>query len=193
MNPNPRLLFVRAADQAAALFELVRVDELEGPTPCTEFDVRTLLSHIVGVTIRLAVAAEGADANAVQPFVDDVPDDGWAAAYDTARARAIQAWAQDGSLEAVMRMPFGEMPGHAVLMAFVMETVAHTWDLSEALGHPGELDPDLAACALTVAHQMLPDEQRTGGMFGSAHAVPESAGPYEKLAAWLGRERLIRA
>jgi uncharacterized protein (TIGR03083 family) len=176
MTTDPRPLFARAADQAAALIKTVRPEQLAGPTPCTEFDVRTLLSHMAGATHRVAVVAEGGDALAMEPFVDAVPDGGWA---------------DDDLLDAVMRMPFGEIPGRIALSGYVLETVAHTWDLREALGRPSELDPDLAEFALTVAHRLLPDERRGDGVpFDSARPAPEGADAYGRLAAWLGREPL---
>ncbi|NGO07675.1 TIGR03086 family protein [Streptomyces sp. HC44] len=194
MTTDPRPLFARAAEQAAALVKTVRADQLDGPTPCTEFDVRTLLSHLAGSTRRLAIVAEGGDALAVRPFVDDVPDDGWTAAYDEARARALEAWAPDDRLDTVMRMPFGEMPGRNALSAYVLETVAHTWDLSEALGRPLGLDPELAEFALALARRMLPDGQRDDTVpFGSVQPVPEGADVYGQLAAWLGRRPLTPA
>ncbi|MEV0641181.1 TIGR03086 family metal-binding protein [Streptomyces sp. NPDC050619] len=194
MNPDPRPLFARATDQAAALIKTVRLEQLAGPTPCTEFDVRTLLSHMAGGTHRVAVVAEGGDALAVRPFVDGVPDDGWPAAYAEAAERALKAWADDDLLDAVMRMPFGEKPGRIALSGYVLETVAHTWDLREALGQPAELDPDLAEFALTVGHRLLPDARRDDSVpFGSALPVPEGADAYGQLAAWLGRAPLSRA
>ncbi|GCB45863.1 TIGR03086 family metal-binding protein [Streptomyces sp. NL15-2K] len=191
MTNDPRPLFARAADQAAALIKAVRPEQLAGPTPCTEFDVRTLLSHMAGATHRVAVVAEGGDALAMKPFVDAVPDGGWPAAYGEAADRALKAWADDDLMDAVMRMPFGELPGRIALSGYVLETVAHTWDLREALGRPSELDPDLAEFALTVAHRLLPDERRGDGVpFDSARPVPEEADAYVRLAAWLGREPL---
>ncbi|MYS95551.1 MULTISPECIES: TIGR03086 family metal-binding protein [Streptomyces] len=194
MTNDPRPLFARAAQQAAELIASVRAEQLDGPTPCTEFDVRTLLSHLTGGARRVAVVAEGGDAAAVRPFAEDVPDDGWTAAYDEARTRAVKAWAGDDLLDTVVRLPFGEMPGRAAVSAYVLETVTHAWDLSEALGHPRELDPELAEFALTVAQRMLPDEQRDENTpFASARPAPEGADVYGRLAAWLGREPLSRA
>ncbi|MGA5899599.1 TIGR03086 family metal-binding protein [Streptomyces venetus] len=194
MTTDPRPLFARAAEQAAALIGTVRAEQLGRPTPCSEFDVRTLLSHLTGGARRIAVVAEGGDAVAAPSFAEDVSDDGWAVAYDEARIRAVKAWAGDDRLDAVVRLPFGEMPGRAALSAYVMETVTHTWDLSEALGRPLALDPELAESALTVGHRMLPDEQRDERTpFGSARPAPEGAGAYDRLAAWLGREPLSRA
>ncbi|WP_327318020.1 TIGR03086 family metal-binding protein [Streptomyces sp. NBC_01235] len=191
---DPRPLYTRAAEQAAALIRTVRPEQLAGPTPCTEFDVRTLLSHLVGGTLRIATVGEGGDGLAVRPFVDGVDDDGWPAAYDEARTRVQRAWADDARLDAAVRVPWGEAPGRVALSGYVMEGVTHTWDLAEALGHPLELDPELAEFALSVARRVLPDEQRDADTpFDSALAAPEGADAYERLAVWLGRKPLSRA
>ncbi|MFI5674730.1 DinB family protein [Streptomyces cellulosae] len=75
-----------------------------------------------------------------------------------------------------------------------MEPVTHTWDLSEALGHPLELAPDLAEFALGTARRVLPDVLRDADTpFADATPAPEGAGAYEELAAWLDRRPLIAA
>ncbi|MER6528752.1 maleylpyruvate isomerase N-terminal domain-containing protein [Streptomyces sp. NPDC001508] len=94
-GPDPRPAHARAMGQAAALIAAVRPWQSTGPTPCAEFDVRTLLSHIVGGTRRNTVVDEGGDGCAVASFVDGVPDDGWAAAYEEVRVRALKAWESD--------------------------------------------------------------------------------------------------
>jgi uncharacterized protein (TIGR03086 family) len=189
---DPRLLSARATEQAAAVIKTVRPEQLTGPTPCTEFDVRTLLSHVIGGTLRIAVVGEGGDGLAVRPFADGVED--WVAAYDEARTRALEAWKSDARMAEPVRVPWGEVPGHAALSGYVMEIVAHTWDLSEALGRPLELDPDLAEFALATARRVLADPERDADTpFDSAHPAPEGADAYGRLAAWLGRTPLSRA
>ncbi|MET8245956.1 TIGR03086 family metal-binding protein [Streptomyces sp. NPDC005202] len=192
---DPRPLYTRATEQAAALIKTVRPEQLAGPTPCTEFDVRTLLSHVVGGTVRIAVVGEGGDGLAVRPFADGVEDDGWVAAYDEVRTRVLKAWAGDERLAATVRVPWGAViPGRAALSGYVMELVTHTWDLNEALGRPLELDPELAEFALTTARRVLPDPQRDADTpFDAARPAPEGAGVHEELAAWLGRRPLSRA
>ncbi|MDN0199576.1 TIGR03086 family metal-binding protein [Streptomyces sp. S.PNR 29] len=191
---DPRPLYAHAADQAAALIKTVRPEQLDGPTPCTEFDVRALLSHLVGGTLRIAVVGEGGDGLSVRPFVEGVEDDGWPAAYDEARTRVQRAWADGARLDAPVRVPWGEAPGRAALAGYVMEAVAHTWDLSEALGHPLVLDPEPAEFALAVAHRVLPEEGRGGDTpFDAVLPAPEGADAHGRLAAWLGRRPLSRA
>ncbi|WP_199815602.1 TIGR03086 family metal-binding protein [Streptomyces griseus] len=191
---DPRPFYARATEQAASLIKTVRPEQLTGRTPCGDFDVRTLLSHMVGGTLRIAVVGEGGDGLAVRPFAEGVADDGWTAAYEEVRERVLAAWADDERLTAPVRVPWGEVPGHAALSGYVMELVTHTWDLSEAVGHPLELDPELAEFALAAAHRALPDAQRDEQTpFDSALPAPEGADAYEQLAAWLGRGPLSRA
>ncbi|MFI2202502.1 TIGR03086 family metal-binding protein [Streptomyces sp. NPDC020192] len=191
---DPRPVYVAATAQAAALIR-TRPQDLTGPTPCTEFDVRGLLSHIVGATRRISVVGEGGDGMAVEPVAEGIEDDGWAAAYDEIRTRVLKAWETDERMTSLVRVPWGEVPGHAALSGYVMEIVTHTWDLAEALGHPHALEPDLAEFALALARTVLPDSRPRDAAvpFAPRTEAPENAGPYEELAAWLGRTQLSRA
>jgi uncharacterized protein (TIGR03086 family) len=192
MNIDPRPLYTRATEQIAALVATVRPEQLAGPTPCAEFDVRTLLSHIAGSTRRIAVVGAGGDGMAVRPFLDGVEDDRWSAAYDEVRTEVQKSWADDARLDALVTVPWGEAPGRIALSGYVMEAVTHTWDLSESLGRPLALDPELAEFALGIARRVLPDERRDDEElpFDSAVPAPEGADAYGRLAAYLGRRPL---
>ncbi|MEW2293933.1 TIGR03086 family metal-binding protein [Streptomyces sp. NPDC006743] len=193
-SPDPRPLYSRATEQAAALIATVRPEQLTDPTPCTEYDVRALLAHVVGSSRRIAVIGEGGDGLAVDTTVEGVPDDGWPAAYDEVRTRVLKAWASDERMTAMTRAPWGEVPGRAALTGYVMELVTHTWDLNEALGRPMALDAELAEFSLANARRVLAEPERDARVpFGSAQPVSEDAGAYERLAAWLGRRPLSRA
>ncbi|MGV4986052.1 TIGR03086 family metal-binding protein [Streptomyces sp. NRAIS4] len=192
---DPRPVYTRATEQAAALIRAVRPEHLTAPTPCSEFDVRALLSHIVGATRRIAVVGEGGDGLAVRPFADGVADEGWAEAYDEVRTRVLKAWESDERMTDPVRVPWGEVPGHAALSGYVMEIVTHTWDLAEAIGHRGGLDPELAEFALATARAVLPDSRPRDAdtPFDTRREAPEGADVYTELAAWLGRSPLSRA
>src|SRR3984885_11427936 len=87
-NQDPRPIHARAIAQTEEIVAAVHDDQLGLPTPCTEYDVRALLSHMVGGLNRIAVVGEGGDGLAVPPRADGVPDDGWLAAYQTRAPRA---------------------------------------------------------------------------------------------------------
>ncbi|MEU4210759.1 TIGR03086 family metal-binding protein [Streptomyces sp. NPDC026206] len=185
---DPRPLLGRAVAQMAALIGAVPADRLGDPTPCAEFDVRDLLGHlVVGAHDGARIGESGVAAWQKPPA--GVPDDGWGRAYDEARAHLAAAWADDAALERVVTLPWGEFPGRVYLTSgMVLETVTHTWDLSQALGHPLPLDQELAAVVLDWAHRFLPAERRGEGVpFEPVQPAPEGADAYGRLAAWLGR------
>lgn len=186
--PDPRPIYARALGQTESIIERVQPGQLGRPTPCSEYDVRALLSHMVGGVNRAAMFGEGADGLAVPARADGVPDDGWPAAFRQASARAQAAWADDAKLDAPVTVPWGQVPGRAAVTGYVQEVLTHGWDLATATGQQPELDPELAEFALAFAHRVLPPEPRGGEIpFGPVAPAPNGAGPYTQLATWLGR------
>lgn len=185
---DPRPLLDRASGQLARLIAAVPAGRLDGPTPCEDFDVRALLGHLIGGADGASAIGETGRVDVLTPVLD-VPDDGWSAAYATARDRLAAAWADDAKLDMPLTVPWGTMPGRAYLFSgCVLEMTAHAWDLSRALGSPLPLDPELAECALEWAHRALPAERRGEGTpFDPVRPAPEDADAYDRLAAWLGR------
>jgi uncharacterized protein (TIGR03086 family) len=187
-NIDPRPLHRRAIAQTESIVAAVQPAQLGLPTPCSEYDVRTLLSHIVGGLTRVAIMGEGGDALARPAQVDGVPDDGWPAAYRTAATHAVAAWADDAKLDAQVEVPWGKVPGRFALAGYIQEILTHGWDLAKATAQPTEGDPELAAWVLAGAKRILPPEPRGGEIpFGPVVEIPADAPPYAQLAAYLGR------
>src|SRR5215469_16288385 len=182
---DPRVIFIQAVTQTESIIAAVRPDQAGLPTPCADWDVRTLVSHMTGAVTRIALIGEGADALSIPPFSDLGTD--WAAAFRAAGARAAAAWADDAKLDAMFAVPWGKVPGRVALAGYVREVLAHGWDLAVATGQQTELDQELGAFALAVSMRSLPDDARDGIPFGRVVPVPEEAGTYARLAAWLGR------
>ena len=187
--PDPRPLYARAVAQTQALVDHVQPGQLSGPTPCAEFDVRALLSHMVGGTNRVAHVGQGGDSRDVPARVDGVPDDGWPDAFRQAVERSQAAWSDDARLDELALVPWGKVPGRAALTGYIQEVLVHGWDLATATGQPVELDPELAEFALAFAHRALPPEPRGTAEipFGPVVQPPPGAGPYTQLATYLGR------
>lgn len=179
-----------AAQQwVAGLMEAVRADQLAGPTPCTDFDVHTLLEHQSAVPGKIAAVAGGEDPRDL-PFRVGIDVASLAADYRAHAAAAMTAWDDDDLLTATVTAPWGPAPGGIAVGAFLMETLAHGWDLAVASGQDAEADPALVAKAQSVAEQALTDDSRGPGMpFGHQVEAGEGAGPTERFAAFLGRSR----
>jgi uncharacterized protein (TIGR03086 family) len=186
---DPRPLFARAVETAVACVTAVRPDQLDAPTPCTDYDVRHLLGHLVAVLDRVAAVGRGEDPFSVPLVVEGLPDDGWPAAAATAAERAADVWADDTVLERIMRLPFGTLPGAAALASYVGEVTTHTWDLAVATAQSPGWNPDVLTVALAAVQSKLPTAERGAGIpFADAVPVTDGAPLVDQLVGWQGRD-----
>jgi uncharacterized protein (TIGR03086 family) len=189
-NIDPRPLYRRAVAQTETIVAAVSPSQFGLPTPCPEYDVRALLSHITGGLTRTALVGEGdPDALARPAQASGIADDGWLDAYRAAATRANAAWADDTKLDTLFELPWGKVPGRIALAGYIQEILTHGWDLAKATSQPTERDPELALWSLATAKRILPPDIRSaeGVPFGPVVEVPPDATPYTQLAAWLGR------
>ena len=191
-SSDPRTLYSAALSWALEVVRGVHPDQLDGPTPCTELDVRALLAHLVATVDRAAVLGRGGDA-AAAPWSAETVGDGWAGAYAGAIDGMWAVWGGpdgDALLDRVVTAPFGTVPGRAAVMAYTSETLVHGWDLAVATGQHAEADPGVAEAVLAVMQRVLPAEPRGGRVPFAAPVPPRAdAGPTERLANWCGRSR----
>jgi uncharacterized protein (TIGR03086 family) len=181
-----------ALDQASRVIAGVTGDQLDRPTPCTEFDVRVLTRHMVGVARRIAAIGRR-EPQAGEVDTSGIPEDGdgLAKAFDEARHEAFASWADDAILGEELVLPFATLPGAAVADIYTLELTAHTWDVAVATGQVDVLDAALAEASLEIATRMLPPEPRGGDFpFAAVVPVPDDAPPYDRLAGYLGRRPL---
>lgn len=166
------MLIGRAIDQAGDVLEHVHSDVVQRPTPCRQWSVGDLADHLVS-TPRIFVAmmrGEEVDWSAPTPHLET----GWAQEFRNAGDDLVHLWHQGvGTASAGMQCA---------------ELAVHTWDLARGLGLPTDgLDPDVAEAGLAFLQENLTDERR-GGAFDPAQPVPDGAGPYDRIAAFAGRE-----
>ena len=181
----------RAYTHAADVVTAVDAGQLGLPTPCPQYDVATLVDHLVGAAGRAAALGRGETPTGEEfPHVElaDAPD-----ALRRAGKDAESAWSDDARLEATLTMPWGQVyDGYTLVDMYLAELTAHSWDLARATGHLDRLDPDLAPVALDGARAMLEPHYRDlmepGSPFGAEVAAPPDATPWEQLAAFMGRQ-----
>ena len=170
----------RTFGHARGVIAGVRADQHDDKTPCEEWAVRDLLSHMIGVVAGLGSAAAGEKA---EPFV--LADDP-VAQFDAASASALAAWRQPGVLDRVVVAGPGPMPGHVLASINLLDTATHTWDLATATGQDQELPADVASAAMEASRRIVDDELRPG-RFGPEQIAPEGATATQRLVAFLGR------
>jgi uncharacterized protein (TIGR03086 family) len=174
-----------AIDHTADVIAATPADRYGAPTPCPDFDVRTLMNHLVAGNILFATAARGEQLD-MSVFEQDHLGDDPATAYRRTRAEVLDAWRRPGVMDE--QLPFGGMTGSTVIRLHLTEELVHGWDLAHATGQDEVFDPELAELAL-AAMQSVPEKMLRGGVgFGDAVEVPEDAPAHERLVAFLGRD-----
>jgi len=181
---DPRPVYRGATAWVVGLLQAVREDQRTLPTPCEEFDVRTLCSHLVGTVGRVIAIAELGSADSVPPLSHQHDADTFARLAE----RAQQAWADDALLDKPVTVPWGQAPGREALWGYIGEALVHGWDLAVATGQPSEADPALVEPTAVQVRRFLPADARMPGVPFSAVVEPRAgAGPTERLANWSGR------
>jgi uncharacterized protein (TIGR03086 family) len=173
-------------DHATKVISGVRTDQLDAPTPCTEWDVRTLLGHTMGVVANMGRGAGGkellADMNAF-PLEADL-----GAQFRAEADRTLAAWTARG-LDGEVNVGAGPMPAPAGLSINLLDTATHSWDIARASGQDANLPDALAGTVLAVCQGFITDDIRAFAGFDAAVPAAGDAGPTEQLVAFLGRRQ----
>jgi uncharacterized protein (TIGR03086 family) len=87
----------------------------------------------------------------------------------------------------VNQWPIGTLQGTDVLGLKITETLAHGWDLQQALGTTIDFDPRTIDEAYAWSRPMLERLPEGRNPFGTPQKAPDDAPPLDRLAALLGR------
>lgn len=173
MTDSPVDQLAQALDQAGSALDTVSDDNLDHPTPCSDWTVRQLAAHVASGPGTWAKMTRGEEVD--WSAIPEVPDGQWG---QTFRAGA------DELLAAMQQLP-EDQQGSAGFQ--VAEYAVHSWDLVRGTGADLALDDSLAETGLAAMRQGLTDDKR-GDAFGAEVEVPADAGAYERLAAFSGRD-----
>ncbi len=158
----------------------IRPDQLDNPTPCANFAVRDVLTHMVGGAGAFSAAFRGTTAPAADPPADSL------AAFGPALGELAAAMHEPGALDRTISAPFGQIPGETFARFVVLDGLVHGWDLATATGQRYEPPDTLVADVMAFAGGAL-DGMRDGDTFAAAVEAPAGASPMERLVAYTGR------
>lgn len=169
--------------KTADIIDGVRPDQLNGSTPCPDYDVAALRNHIVGWS---QVFAAGSTETPYEgdPFGFTAGADP-AAEFRAAAADIVAGWREHG-FDRQVALVGGGSPGHLVFNMTLMEYLTHGWDLATATGQPLPYTDAEAAEALQRAESTLLDEYR-GDAFGQRIPVPADAPALDRFVGFMGR------
>ncbi len=184
----PHTDLLAALDRAIAgtdrLIARIKADQWSAPTPCTEWDVRALVTHVTSSMLNFAALVRG------EPRPDGTADhqtDDPVAAYRSAAAAMCAAFGAPGALDRIYPSPIGPVPGSVLVHLRITELLVHGWDLARATGQPADLPADVAEGELTLWRAQFTDGLPAGLPFAPARPVTVHAPAIDHLAAFLGR------
>lgn len=155
------------------------------PTPCTEWDVRALVNHVVGENLWIVPMLAGSTVAEVGSALDgDLLGDDPKVAWHDSVGPALEA-VDRTPLEQTVHLSFGDFPAEEYLWQLTSDVLIHTWDLARATGQSEDLPGHLVeACARWFDN--TEDAYRGAGAIGP-RVEPASADPAAVLLGRFGR------
>jgi len=166
----------------------VRPDQWGDPTPCADWDVRTLVNHIVYEQVWSVPLFAGATiAEVGDRFEGDLLGDDPITVATEAGEDARAAVSEHGALDRTVHLSFGDTPAEEYVRQLFADHLIHGWDLAVGIGADRTLDPEaVRECASWYSDRE--EIYRSSGSVGPRVALPEGASEQDRLLAAFGRD-----
>ena len=187
---DPVELVERAFSATRVVVAITTPADYPRPTPCDEWDVRTLVNHIVGGAHWYAATMRDRASPPIEGDDDDVCTGDPLVAYDDGIGQALDALRAPGALDGSIAFFGRDRPAATVASLCALDTFVHGWDLARALERATDLDPAVAEALLARTAGSIPDALRgsdADALYRPVSPAPDDAPPADRLAAFLGR------
>lgn len=179
----------RAQDGFDAILAAVRPEQWDAPSACSLWTVRDVAGHVIWGQEQLRAWATGEEygrdtGRPGAPHPGEMAGTDPVATWRAARASCVEALTEEALRRMVSITGIGEVPVAGVLILWITDQVAHTWDIGHALGLDVRLDPDLVAIAFEWGREHV---VRRPGFFEPETTPPPDADEQTRLMAYLGR------
>jgi uncharacterized protein (TIGR03086 family) len=157
-------------------------------TPCTGWDVRTLVNHVVGEQLWSVPLFAGATIAEVGTRLDgDLLGEDPIKAAAQAAEDTQAAVSETGAMERTVHLSFGDTPADEYVSQLFADHLVHGWDLAVAIGADRRLDPDaVRACLDWFEHHE--EMYRGAGIIAPRVDVAVDAPAQDRLLAAFGRD-----
>lgn len=151
--------------------------QLDVATPCDDWAVRDLMSHMLETQQYFVASAQGHEASPPSPTPTTALGNDPVADFERARADVLRTFGEPGVIDKT---------GSSLGIAFA-DQLLHGWDLARATGQDEAMPAGLPEAAYETIHGRFTDEQRKG-IFKPEVSVAATASVQEKLLAFTGRQ-----
>ena len=184
---NPAEHHARASEEFAARVEQIGNDRWGAPTPDPGWTVRDLVNHVVYGNSWVPEIVSGRTVDEVgDRFDGDLLGDDPKGAWEASSRDAVAAFLEEGALERIVHLSFGDMPCSEYAHQRGGDMLVHIWDLAHAIGADEGLPDDL--CRSTLDYHLPYDEMLRGeGGLGPKLETPPGADVQTEMLAFFGR------
>ncbi|MCX4665304.1 TIGR03086 family metal-binding protein [Streptomyces sp. NBC_01381] len=181
-------LLSAAVERAVPVVRAIPDERLAAPTPCAEYDVKSLVNHLLQVIVQFQALAAKQDSDFDQSvdYVAQGPD--WRERFVDETGKLVAAWSAPGAEEGTTGAM--SMPARTVGSMVLLDLTVHAWDLARATGQTYEPAPEGSGVLEVLRESVagLAPTARKMGVFGEQVEVPGDASELEKLLAETGRD-----
>jgi uncharacterized protein (TIGR03086 family) len=179
-------LYRRTVEGWADRVNAVGDDQWQLPTPCTEWNVRELVNHVVGEDLWTGPLMRGSTIEEVgDRFDGDLLGDDPLRRALAAATEATGAVAELLPTGGTVHLSYGEEQMEEYVHQIAVDHLIHGWDLAAATGGDTGLDPELVQAVATWFADRE-DLYRQAGAIGPRAQSP--GGPQGDLLAGFGRD-----
>ncbi len=180
------------APAAARFTEILRVlgeADFAAPTPCTEYDVRALLNHLLywGPWLGAAGRKEEAPQVSTGEAEAGLVDAGWLGTLQKQTTRLVDVFGTPEAWQGMTALGTAQMPASVVGEMVLGEFVIHGWDLARATGCSLDVAPEAAEAVHASAVAMGP-QAREMKVYRAEVTVPEGATAFDRALGASGRD-----
>jgi uncharacterized protein (TIGR03086 family) len=177
----------QARDELGRRLQVLGPDDWPRPTPCTEWDTRQLVNHIVGVHFRMArLLAGGSTEVYVRTREDDWLGADHLAAWRNAAKDFDDALAALDDLGVIVAYRVPIAARDAVRLTTV-ETAVHCWDISRAIGFDEQLAAPVTRSAVEALETFITMPALAAFYASATSEPPADASDLQRLLHLAGR------
>lgn len=181
------VVFSRAVAEFDARVRVIGDGQWQAATPDEDWNVHDLVNHVTGEDLWAPPLLAGSTITEVgDRFDGDVLGADPLAAWMVASAAAVGAVEQDGAMDRIVHLSFGDFPGREYTRQLLADHLIHAWDLARAIGADERLDGELVeSCASWF--DAAEDAYRNAGAIAARTPVSGDADAQTVLLARFGR------
>lgn len=178
----------RAGESVERRVLAIRDDQWHLPTPCTEWDVRDLVHHLVYSNLWVSPLLEGETIRQVGDRLEgDILGDDPRGAFSRSLQEASDAFDAEGAMDRPVPISRGPVPGWEYCLERTNDLLVHGWDVARAIGADEALDGELMEACLE-GFRPWEERLRAVGALGPTVVPPPGAGLQARYLAFFGRK-----